>query len=424
MATWEDRRLAAEKSLIPWIESAVPLAGKTVLEYGCGAGPVSVAFGARVGRHIGYDIEAAAIADGQAKLAERGAANVELRHAPVATIFPSVEEHAGEVDVFVFYAVLEHMNVAERLEVLELARRVVRPDGAIVICETPNRLILWDWHSSQAPFLAQLPDELALRYYDRAPRQEFIDTIGAGLAKSWAEGQEALTRFGRGMSYHELELIFGDLSRHVLASNWEPELLSHREIHPEEIALARMMDQVRPDLAPAFSRYWLDVVLSASPIPEPPRMMRPWPMDTLSSPGAQWMGTEAVRLPSADVPLVATLPVPTDRVVVGVWPDVAGPVTVSLASQDGGQAAMEQTIDCSGPNWAHATFELERQAQSFTVRLSPSGQVTFVGYDATDLSRRSENVASPASRGRFTRMTRAGGGIWRRLRKSRRSRAG
>ena len=381
MATWEDRRLAAVDSLIPWIESAVPLAGKTVLEYGCGAGPVSAAFGGRVARHIGYDIEPAAIADGRSKLAELGVANIELHHAPVASIFQSVEEHAGEIDVFVLYAVLEHMNVAERLEVLELARRVVRPDGAIVICETPNRLILWDWHSSQAPFLAQLPDELALRYYDRAPRQEFIDTIRAGLERSPEDGQEALTRFGRGMSYHELELVFGDLSRHVLASNWEPGLFTAREIHPEEVALARMMGQVRPDLAPAFSRYWLDVVLSASPISEPPRMLRPWPMDTLSSPGAQWTGMEAVRLPSADVPLVATLPVPADRVVIGVWPDIAGPVTISVAS-NGSEAALEQTVDCGGPNWAHAVFELDQPEQEVAVRLSPSGQVTFFGYDA------------------------------------------
>jgi SAM-dependent methyltransferase len=384
MASWEDRRAAAEDCLIPWIESAVPLGGKTVLEYGCGAGPVSAAFGQRAERHIGYDIEPAAIADGQAKLADLGISNVELRHASVASIFSSVKEHAGEIDVFVLYAVLEHMNVAERLEVLELAREVVRPDGAIVICETPNRLILWDWHSSQAPFMAQLPDELALRYYDRAPRQEFIDTIQAGLDQSWEEGQEALTRFGRGMSYHELELIFGDLSRHVLASNWEPELFAHREIHPEEVALARMMDQARPDLAPAFSRYWLDVVLSASPISEPPPMLRPWPMNTLLSPGAQWTGMETVRLPSADIPLVATLPTPTDRVVIGAWPDIAGPVTIGI-TVDGGET-VRQTVECSGPswapNWAQATFDLKVQTQIVTVLLSPAGEVAFLGYDA------------------------------------------
>jgi ubiquinone/menaquinone biosynthesis C-methylase UbiE len=381
MATWEDRRDAAADSLIPWIESAVPLAGKSVLEYGCGAGPVSAAFAARVGSHVGYDIEPEAIADGQGKLAELGVDNVELRYAPVDSIFAAVEAHAGEVDVFVLYAVLEHMNVAERLEVLELARRVVRPDGAIVICETPNRLILWDWHSSQAPFMAQLPDELALRYYDRAPRPDFIETIRAGLEQGPEEGQEALTRFGRGMSYHELELVFGDLSRHVLASNWEPELLDRREVHPEEIGLARMIDQVRPDLAPAFSRYWLDVVLSAAPIDgPPPTMMRPWPMNTLASPGVQWLGVEAVRLPSVDVPLVATLPTATDRVVLGVWPDFDAPVTASVTGH--GEDTVEKTIDCTGPKWAHGVFELAEPTEVVTVRLAPSGQVTFFGYDA------------------------------------------
>lgn len=380
IATWEDRRAAARDCLIPWIESAVPLAGKTVLEYGCGAGPVSAAFGPRVRRHIGYDIDADPVAYGKERLADLGISGAELHHVPVASIISSVREHVGGIDVFLLYAVLEHMTVAERLEVLDLARQAVRPEGVIVICETPNRLIPWDWHSSQAPFMAQLPDELALRYYDRAPRQEFVDTIDAALAQSWEEGQEALTRFGRGMSYHELELVFGDLSRHVLASNWEPELFSHREVHPEELALARMMDQVRPDLAPAFSRYWLDVVLSASPISEQPRMLRPWPMNTLSSPGAQWTGAESVRLPAADVPLVATLPAPTDRVVVGVWPDIAGPVTVTLAG-DGGDTVRE-TVDCSGPSWAHATFDLQAPAQVVKVWLSPAGQVTFLGYRA------------------------------------------
>lgn len=378
--SWEDRRVAAEEGLIPWIESAVPLSGKTVLEYGSGGGPVSAAFAGRVERHIGYDIDAAVIAGGREKLAELDISNVELHHAPVESIFSSVRGHAGEIDVFLLYAVLEHMTVAERLEVLELARDVVRPDGAIVICETPNRLILWDWHSSQAPFMAQLPDELALRYYDRAPRQDFIDTIEAGLTQGWEEAQEALTRFGRGMSYHELELVFGDLSHHVLASNWEPELFANRDIHPEEVALARMMDQARPDLAPAFSRYWLDVVLSVAPISKPPRMLRPWPMNTLSSPGAQWTGAEAVRLPQADVPLVATLPAPTERVVVGVWPDVSGPMTVSVSGESG--KTMRRTVDCTGPKWAHATFELKQPTQNVTVSLSPPGVVSFLGYDA------------------------------------------
>lgn len=377
-ATWDDRHRAAAETLIPWIESAVPLAGKTVLEYGCGNGPVACALAARAGRHLGYDISAEAIARGRATVAERGLDNVELRHAPVESILSAVEQHADEVDVFVFYAVLEHMTVEERLEVLALARRVVREDGAIIICETPNRLILWDWHSSQAPFIAQLPDELALRYYDRAPRQDYIDTVRAGLAQSWEAGQEALTRFGRGMSYHELELVFGDLSQHVIASNWEPELMRRRDIHVEELGLARMMDQTRPDLAPAFSRYWLDVVLSAAPVASPPRMLRPWPLHTLTSHGAQWTGNESVWLPHPGVHLNVELPVATDRVVVGVVPASWGRATVRL--DPGGSPRMQQGVDCDGPP-GYVTFRLPQPLQTFKLDLDAPGQVMFVGYD-------------------------------------------
>ncbi|ADB53862.1 class I SAM-dependent methyltransferase [Conexibacter woesei] len=378
---WEARLLTADDYMLPWIESAVPLAGKTVLEYGCGYGPVACALGTRVGQHYGYDIDPGPLAKARDEVARRGLDNVELRHVPVESILAAVEEHAGEIDVFLFYAVLEHLNVEERLEVLSLARRVVRPDGAIVICETPNRLILWDWHSSQAPFFAQLPDELALRYYDRAPRQDFVDTIRAGVEQGPEAAQEALTRFGRGMSFHELELVFGDLSRHVLASGWEPSLLPSRAIHPEEVALARTMDQARPDLAPAFSRYWIDVVLSASPIAAPPPMLRPWPMHTLASPGAEWTGAETVRLPTTEVRLVAPLPARTRRIAIGALPDNPGPAQIRLADRTRG-TAQEQPVDC-GDGWPHyATFRLPHAVDTVEIALDRPGQVTFVGYDS------------------------------------------
>ena len=45
--SWEIRRRRAAEVLIPWIEQTVPLAGKTVLEYGCGNAAVSCAFAER-----------------------------------------------------------------------------------------------------------------------------------------------------------------------------------------------------------------------------------------------------------------------------------------------------------------------------------------------------------------------------------------
>jgi hypothetical protein len=78
--------------------------------------------------------------------------------------------------------------------------------------------------------------------------------------------------------------------------------------------------------------------------------------------------------------LVATLPTATDRVVLGVWPDFDAPVTASVTGH--GEDTVEKTIDCTGPKWAHGVFELEEPTEVVTVRLAPSGQVTFFGYDA------------------------------------------
>ena len=64
------------------------------------------------------------------------------------------------VDLVLLYALLEHQTLDERIETLRLAERIVRPGGAIVVTETPNRLTYVDRHTSQLPFFHLLPIEL------------------------------------------------------------------------------------------------------------------------------------------------------------------------------------------------------------------------------------------------------------------------
>ena len=78
-------------------------------------------------------------------------------------------------------------------------------------------------------------------------------------------------RWGRGVSFHEFEVVFGDLSRHVLASNYDPLLFGERPVQPDEVILARYLDRWRPDLAPVWSRYWLPSRRKKG-IPRPRRM--------------------------------------------------------------------------------------------------------------------------------------------------------
>ena len=134
----------------------------------------------------------------------------------------------------------------------------MRPDGLIAVIELPNRLVDTDYHTSLLPFFDQLPEELALAYVDRSPRADFRQQMLDARAADADGGRLALARWGTGASFHEFELVFGDLSRHVVGGGYDPMLLGDRKVHADETALARYLEGVRPDLPP-FSRYWIDI---------------------------------------------------------------------------------------------------------------------------------------------------------------------
>ena len=120
----------------------------------------------------------------------------------------------------------------------------------------------------------------------------------------------ALTPLGRGMSFHEFELVLGELDRHVVAGGYERELLIERPVHAEEMALARQLERVRPDLPPPFSRYWLDFALARARATGPPRpSIWPWTMETRLSPGAT-VDALGHHRDAADAPLPSSCLVP------------------------------------------------------------------------------------------------------------------
>jgi 2-polyprenyl-3-methyl-5-hydroxy-6-metoxy-1,4-benzoquinol methylase len=366
---WHRRRIAAERCFVPWVSQVLPLEGKTVLEYGSGHGAVSAAFAPGTARYIGLDVDADSVATARRILTE-GGIEAELVAAPADRILGELAAFRGEIDVLLCYAVLEHMSVDERLALLGSAREVVRPGGVVVVIETPNRLTPWDYHTSQLPFLNQLPDALALRYAERAPRTEYVDALRA-------DPDEAFVRWGRGMSFHELELAFGDLTSHVAASSWDPLLLPEREVHREELALQRVLDKARPDLPGAFSRYWLDVVLTVDPLDAPRRFLHPWPLRTSGSVDAVYEEWETVGLGPSGVLSVA-LPSPSSRVVVGLdSPDEDRLVTIRAAG--GEELALPVTSPGGYGVYADAVFAAPSDA--FEVRLDRPGQVSFVLYE-------------------------------------------
>jgi 2-polyprenyl-3-methyl-5-hydroxy-6-metoxy-1,4-benzoquinol methylase len=373
----DGRHAAAADHLIPWIEQVAPLAGKTVLEYGCGLGFVSRAFAAVCGRLIGFDIDADSVAMARAVLAHGGLTNAEVHHAPVEEITAGVEAFAGEVDVFLLYAVLEHLDVAERLDVLALARRVVRPDGMIVVCEAPNRLVDWDHHTTQMPFFSQLPEELALRYARHAPRREFTASMAEAERDGVDAARTALTRWGRGVSYHEFELVFGDLRRHVIACNYDPLLMGVRPILSDEHRLARTLAEWRPDLPPVFGRDWLDLILSPVAVPGLPAFIRPWPLSTVGSDRVAFNPGEWLEV-ARDGRLHIELRVATRELMIGVVPD-AEDVEVSVRGRGWGR-----TVSAGAPGRAgdprFVTLRLPSAERELDLFLDREAWVNFVGY--------------------------------------------
>ena len=379
--SWEMRRRRAAEVLIPWIEQTVALRGKTVLEYGCGNAAVSCAFAQRAKKVIGLDIDPRWIELGNEEVAKRGLRNVELElHSP-ETIRDAVAARRGKVDVFLLYAVLEHLTVAERLAVLRLSREVVKPDGVIVVCETPNRLAYFDHHTARMPFFHLLPDELALDYYSRSQREDFTAAIDAAAQTGREAAQQAIVRWGRGVSFHEFEVVFGErFDQHVIASNYDPILFGERPVHPDEVILARYLERWRPDLAPVWSRCWLDLILAPHPVAKRRPFLRPWTAETINSKDVGWTGWENLYLKGADATLWVTLPQATSRLVVGSVTQDGSWVTIYLRPE-GSEQPLAAAHRAGPGHAAFASFELAQPAHRIAIEASGECHVVFVGYE-------------------------------------------
>lgn len=358
---WDRRHAVARDVFVPWVEAAIGLSGRTVVEFGCGAGPVAAAFAPCSGRYVGLEIDADAVAVGRAALARHGL-SPELVVAPPDRILGELRALAGEVDVLLCYAVLEHLTLDERLEVLEAAGDVVAADGHLVVIETPNRLTPWDYHTSGLPFFNQLPDALALRYASRSDRD--------GIA---AAGLDELPRWGRGVSYHDFEVALGDLSGRVLAGGWDAALLEERPVAREELALQEVLDGARPDLHSAFSRSWLDLVLAMAPAQAPPQM-RPWALGTVGTARVAY-SAGLIMVDEAGAPVRVTLPVPTQRVVVGIE------TATAFELRDEATGAVVRAERGSREGTFFGEVALPAPATDLTVALDSPGAISCVLYD-------------------------------------------
>ncbi len=256
-----DKPALCRTLLVPWVARQVELEEATVVEIGCGAGSKTTAFAPAVERVQAGDLNGAHVRAAQLRMQALGISNVQVLHADARELLEAVAEEAGEVDVCLMIAVLEHMTLEERLEALEKAWALLRPGGILVVVESPNRLLPWDWHSSRLPFFNMLPDELALRYVGRSPREDYREVVQDALARGPEEGLMELRRQGRGVSHHEFELAIGTLAAKIVADSYDAEIVQLNPVAADEVAFKEFVEREGLDVPAGFTRYWIDVIL-------------------------------------------------------------------------------------------------------------------------------------------------------------------
>jgi 2-polyprenyl-6-hydroxyphenyl methylase/3-demethylubiquinone-9 3-methyltransferase len=108
---------------LQWIDRHAPLAGKRVLDVGCGGGILSEAMAERGAEVTGIDLSDKALKVAQLHLLESGG-HVEYRKVPVETL---AQEQPGSFDVVTCMEVLEH--VPDPASQVEACARLLKPGG-------------------------------------------------------------------------------------------------------------------------------------------------------------------------------------------------------------------------------------------------------------------------------------------------------
>lgn len=186
---------------IYFLDKLIGLKGKKVLEIGCGTGSSSIALAEQEATVYGLDVDDKSLVLAKHrtelyKLTDR----IQLKKGN-ATEIDRIYEH-DFFDIVIFFASIEHMTYDERIDSLKAAWTVLKKGGALCILGTPNRLWMFDSHTSYLPFYDWLPDEIAYKYTRFSTRQYFNKLH----QRDFNATREEFARWGRGVSYHELEL--------------------------------------------------------------------------------------------------------------------------------------------------------------------------------------------------------------------------
>jgi 2-polyprenyl-6-hydroxyphenyl methylase / 3-demethylubiquinone-9 3-methyltransferase len=194
-----------------WIDGLAQLAGKRVVDIGCGGGILADSMARKGASVLGIDLSTKALRVAQLHALEAGTPNVEYREASAETL---AQEQAGRFDVVTCMEMLEHVPRPE--SVVQAAATLVKP-GGWVFFSTINR-------NAKAFLFAVVGAEYVLGLLPRGT-QGYLKFIKPSELAGWARGAGLDLLQTQGMEYNPLTRRYrlsGDTSVNYLAAARKP----------------------------------------------------------------------------------------------------------------------------------------------------------------------------------------------------------
>jgi hypothetical protein len=167
-------------------------------------------------------------------------------------------------DMVIYMASLEHMTLAERITSMRSTYKMLLSGGLFCIIGTPNRLHFLDSHTSHIPFFHWLPDELAIEYLKNTSRKEYKKAISE--IENLEEKMLQFYRWGRGVSFHEIELAIMPLAELNMISCRSVFMMKKNFLYyimkrfSSNARYESLLKAIYPNLHKAFFQPYLDII--------------------------------------------------------------------------------------------------------------------------------------------------------------------
>lgn len=157
------------------------LAGKRVLDFGCGCGASTMVLARLLPRDceiIGIELQEDLLKIARLRARHFGHENVSFFRSPSGSELP---ERIGTFHCVIFSAVFEHLFSNERETLLPRIWRHLEPGGTLFLNQTPHRYSPFEAHTTRLPLINYLPDKatrfIATRFSKRISKDMDWETL-------------------------------------------------------------------------------------------------------------------------------------------------------------------------------------------------------------------------------------------------------